>query len=633
MIRHRLRWTVAGLLVLLLLGLAGNLLFSFAPDAAARWFGGYHDEVAMVIKGVHDAAAVLVVLALVLWLIGMGRELSRLRQSSARLQDGVEALEIGIGLWDSDDRLIACNDAFRALYPEIGDRFIPGVAYLELVRAYYPLAPADVIDGRSFERFVGDAERQRANPQVGEILRHHRGRWLLVTDVRNDSGGITSLRMDVTEQRAFDLELRKRRKVLDDLAELTSDWYWRTDGEGRFTEFSEAMQRALQYRPDELLGKRIDEIPGFAADAQTLTTFRALVAKREPVPWLNCRVKRADGVQIWLAYTGRPIFDTNRTFLGYYGAGRDVSDRESTIELLRQSEERFRALTKLATEWYWETDAQLRITQLHGPPELEAGRQAVLLGKTLESFGDDAEYTIDREAVESYLVRRAPFRRLPYRIQRDGWQGPAYYESSAEPMFVDGQFSGYRGLAWDVTERETTDRAAAPERRAFSRTDRAVVRLVLGDGRAAAFHPLAPGRHASRSVSRTSELVGKHRWELPGELIRPSSWDDHRAALAGAPAVSRRDRSALDQQGDPLSTRSPAVIRSSTPTAISCGYRGIGNNITEQVRSQERIERLATMDELTQLANRPTFDERAGRILGQRIRRGKALRVAVHRSR
>ena len=45
------------------------------------------------------------------------------------------------------------------------------------------------------------------------------------------------------------------------------------------------------------------------------------------------------------------------------------------------------------------------------------------------------------------------------------------------------------------------------------------------------------------------------------------------------------------------------------------GYRGIGKNITEQVKSQERIERLATVDELTQLSNRQTFDERAGRLV------------------
>src|SRR5262249_450473 len=154
----------------------------------------------------------------------------------------------GIALWDADDRLIACNDALRALYPEIADRFVPGVSYIELARAYYSVAPAEFINGRSFERFVNDVVGRRRSPPVSEIVRHHRGRWLLMTDLRNESGGMVSFRMDVTEQRLFDLELRKRRRVLDDLAELTSDWYWRTDEDGRFTEFSQAMQSALQYR-------------------------------------------------------------------------------------------------------------------------------------------------------------------------------------------------------------------------------------------------------------------------------------------------------------------------------------------------------------------------------------------------
>ncbi len=62
------------------------------------------------------------------------------------------------------------------------------------------------------------------------------------------------------------------------------------------------------------------------------------------------------------------------------------------------------------------------------------------------------------------------------------------------------------------------------------------------------------------------------------------------------------------------------------------GYRGIGKNITEQVRSQERIERLATVDELTQLVE-PADVRRACRPHpGERLCGGKALRVAVHRS-
>ncbi|MCX7902205.1 MAG: EAL domain-containing protein, partial [Burkholderiaceae bacterium] len=53
------------------------------------------------------------------------------------------------------------------------------------------------------------------------------------------------------------------------------------------------------------------------------------------------------------------------------------------------------------------------------------------------------------------------------------------------------------------------------------------------------------------------------------------------------------------------------------------GYRGIGKNITEQVRAQERIEQLATLDPLTQLPNRQTFDERAARTLADAYAQGR----------
>jgi diguanylate cyclase (GGDEF)-like protein len=45
--------------------------------------------------------------------------------------------------------------------------------------------------------------------------------------------------------------------------------------------------------------------------------------------------------------------------------------------------------------------------------------------------------------------------------------------------------------------------------------------------------------------------------------------------------------------------------------------------VDEQARAQERIERLATVDSLTQLANRQTFDERAARLLSGAYSEGK----------
>ena len=121
------------------------------------------------------------------------------------------------------------------------------------------------------------------------------------------------------------------------------------------------------------------------------------------------------------------------------------------------------------------------------------------------------------------------------------------------------------------------------------------------------------------------EIIGKYSWELPGELIRPSSWDEHRATLlARKPFRDVMFRRWMPDGSFAYSVTSGDPIYSAEGKFI--GYRGIGKNITEQVKSQERIERLATVDELTQLSNRQTFDERAGRILANAY----AVRSAAH---
>jgi diguanylate cyclase (GGDEF)-like protein len=135
------------------------------------------------------------------------------------------------------------------------------------------------------------------------------------------------------------------------------------------------------------------------------------------------------------------------------------------------------------------------------------------------------------------------------------------------------------------------------------------------------FTSIRQGRSRSLPFAE-SELIGRQRWDLPGDLVSPATWDEHRADLqARRPfrdlIVRQRDADGAPQYtltaGDPFFDHNGRFL----------GYRGIGKNITEQVRAQERIERLATIDPLTQLVNRQTFDDRAGRLLADAYAGGK----------
>lgn len=128
--------------------------------------------------------------------------------------------------------------------------------------------------------------------------------------------------------------------------------------------------------------------------------------------------------------------------------------RKRAEESLRESEGRFRALTELSSDFFWETDDAHRFTQLvHGPsyPDAYMGRGAVL-GKTsweLPSVSpDEAGWAELRATVE----QRLPVREFEFgRRMADGTV--RYFSVSGEARYsADGRFLGYRGVGRDITE-------------------------------------------------------------------------------------------------------------------------------------------------------------------------------------
>jgi diguanylate cyclase (GGDEF)-like protein/PAS domain S-box-containing protein len=122
--------------------------------------------------------------------------------------------------------------------------------------------------------------------------------------------------------------------------------------------------------------------------------------------------------------------------------------RKRAEQVLRESEERFRSLTELSSDWYWEQDAEFRFTAVAGNTPSPA---TYLLGKArweLESSGSDVDWKSHRETLEAH----EPFRDFvrPVRHQRGE---VLYLSTSGEPVFDErGRFQGYRGTGKDVTE-------------------------------------------------------------------------------------------------------------------------------------------------------------------------------------
>ena len=265
---------------------------------------------------------------------------------------------------------------------------------------------------------------------------------------------IAVISRDITDQVNAEQALRESEARFRSLTELSSDWYWEQDAELRFVATTGTTDARGGITPESHIGKRRWELPNTEILGQTWEEHKSILRAR--LPFRDLLLSRVDASHEmrYVGVAGRPIFDAQGTFHGYRGVAKDVTERVRSEEALRESEMRFRSLTHLSSDWYWEQDAQFRFTVIAGPgaEAMANGDPSIYLGKTRWDSLDLAPVGGDWSAHRVQLERREPFRDLVLsRLMKDGT--PRYMSVSGEPVFeAGGRFKGYRGVARNITE-------------------------------------------------------------------------------------------------------------------------------------------------------------------------------------
>jgi PAS domain S-box-containing protein len=132
-----------------------------------------------------------------------------------------------------------------------------------------------------------------------------------------------------------------------------------------------------------------------------------------------------------------------------YSALLEQKVQERTAEL-RESEARFRSLTELASDWYWEQDENGAFTRVSGPVLEMLGIRVDSLAGGKSDAGPAGWNEEERNALHAMIAARQPFLDFAFsRVNPDGSRQT--FQVSGEPMFNQAcRFVGYRGIGIEL---------------------------------------------------------------------------------------------------------------------------------------------------------------------------------------
>lgn len=263
----------------------------------------------------------------------------------ALLHQGLEQIDQGISIFDKSLKLVAANAQFTRLldFPktlgESGTRLKDIFRYNAQRGEYGPGDPETLMNDRlrlAHQQQAHCFQRTRPDGSVLEI----RGNPI------EDFGFVTTY-TDITERVRSTEALQSSRQRFQDMACAASDWFWELDAKGCFTFISERFFTAVGIMPQEVLGRRRDDIADpldLESETNKWKIYQQKLDDHQSFRDFEYRFRGAFGKVFHLRVSGVPVYDSHSKFVGYRGTGTDVTLLKEAQQALEVSEKRLASI-------------------------------------------------------------------------------------------------------------------------------------------------------------------------------------------------------------------------------------------------------------------------------------------------
>jgi PAS domain S-box-containing protein len=261
---------------------------------------------------------------------------------------------------------------------------------------------------------------------------------------------------DISDRVRAQRDILESRMRFEDFADASSDCFWEMDDGLRDVKVSSAMEPELVDQLSVLLipDPNGRAPPGVNEDWHAMR--QAMSARQRFRTRLDCR--KTDDETLYIAVSGKPVFDLDGNFRGYRGTGRDVTREVTTRDAARRAERRLVEAMDAAPCAVALVDSQLRLVSGNSALRSLAGtkRERLPFGHSFSTFLQ----TLTSEEISTEVLYRAAFSGETREIA----MGASWYLLAASSLSDGGMVLTFSDVtAIKARERELADAKMAAE--------------------------------------------------------------------------------------------------------------------------------------------------------------------------
>jgi two-component system, chemotaxis family, CheB/CheR fusion protein len=321
--------------------------------------------------------------------------------------------------------------------------------------------PLDEINSRlAYDKMVDEAREVLRTLQPREVeVQRKDGHWynMRISSYRtaqNVVSGLVMSLLDINEQKKAAEKLLETRDYLDNLFNYANAPIIVWNADLKITRFNHALEQLTGRSADKILGKKVDILIHPDKRREGLQEINLATMKGQRWENVEIPIQNTDGSTRIVLWNSATLFDADgKTPIATIAQGQDITERKKMEDAMRESEERFRALSETSPVGVGVSSAEGVLLYTNRSYNLILGyNPGELLGRKAIDLYWNAE---NRRSWVGVLRDTGVVRDYEARLKRKNGT-PVWVSINATPISY-GEKQAVMGTIQDITERKKAE--------------------------------------------------------------------------------------------------------------------------------------------------------------------------------